>query len=144
MLTLAEKIKWLGENFVVLGPYNQGEWERAAADLAKRPDTDLIGVIGYSPGANNAIQIAARLHRKMDFVAGIQASYWGAGVSWSGTIMVPPNVGYALGTYNPNFISTLGFGYARFATPPAYRGTLRLVTNRDLHWDVDNDQAFTD
>jgi hypothetical protein len=112
MLTLAEKIKWLGENFVVLGPYNQAEWERAAVDLTKRPESDLAGVIGYSLGANNAVQLAARLHRNVDYLAGIQASYRGAGVSWSGTIMVPPNVGYALGIYNPIFISTFGFGYA--------------------------------
>ena len=97
MLTLAEKIKWLGVNFVVLGPYNQTEWETAAAVLAKRPESDLIGIIGYSLGANNAVQLAARLPRKVDYLAGIQASYWGAGVSWSGTIMLPPNVGYALG-----------------------------------------------
>jgi hypothetical protein len=87
MLTLAEKIKWLGANFVVLGPYNQKEWEKAAVDLAKRPESDLIGVIGYSLGANNAVQLATRLPRKLDYLAGIQASYWGAGVSWSGTIM---------------------------------------------------------
>ena len=142
MLTLAEKIKRLGENFVVLGPYKQTEWEAAAAVLAKRPESDLIGIIGYSLGANNAVQLAARLHRKVDYLAGIQASYWGAGVSWSGTIMVPPNVEYALGIYNPSFISTFGLGYARFATPPSYRGTLRLVTNLDLHWDVDNDTGI--
>lgn len=142
MLTLAEKIKWLGENFVVLGPYNHGDWERAAADLAKRPDSDLLGVIGYSLGANNAVQLAARLPRKVDYLAAIQASYWGAGVSWSGIIMVPPNVGYALGIDNPSFISTFGLGYAQFATPAAYKGTLRLVTNRDLHWDVDNDAGI--
>ena len=142
MLTLAEKIKWLGENFVVLGPYNQAEWETAAAVLAKRPESDLLGVIGYSLGANNAVQLATRLPRKVDYLAGIQASYWGAGVSWSGTIVLPPNVEYALGIYNPTFISTFGLGYARFATPPAYKGTLRLVTNRDLHWDVDNDAGI--
>ena len=142
MLTLAEKIKWLGANFLVLGPYNQAEWERAATDLAKRPDSDLLGVVGYSLGANNAVQLAASLHRRVDYLAGVQASYWGAGVSWSGTIMIPPNVDYALGIYNPAFISTFGFGYARFATPPSYRGTLRLVTNRDLHWDVDNDSGI--
>jgi hypothetical protein len=45
MLTLAEKIKRLGENFVVLGPYKQTEWEAAAAVLAKRPESDLIGII---------------------------------------------------------------------------------------------------
>jgi hypothetical protein len=142
MLTLAEKIKWLGANFVVLGPYNQKEWEKAAVDLAKRPESDLIGVIGYSLGANNAVQLATRLPRKLDYLAGIQASYWGAGVSWSGTIMLPPNVGYALGIYNPTFISTFGFGYARYATPLSYTGTLRLVRNRDLHWDVDNDTGI--
>ena len=64
MLTLAEKIKWLGENFVVLGPYKQTEWEAAAAVLAKRPESDLIGIIGYSLGANNAVQLAARLPEK--------------------------------------------------------------------------------
>jgi hypothetical protein len=112
MLTLGEKIKWLGENFVVLGPHNQGEWEKAAVDLDKRPDSDLLGILGYSLGVNNAVQLAARLHRKVDYLAGIQASFWGTGVSWSGTIMIPPNVGYALGIYNPTFISTFGFGYA--------------------------------
>jgi hypothetical protein len=142
MLTLAEKIKWLGGNFLVLGPYNQREWETAAVDLAKRPASDVLGVIGYSLGANNAVQLAARLHRKVDYLAGIQASYWGMGVSWSGAIMLPPNVGYALGIYNPIFISTFGLGYARFAAPPGYRGNLRLVTNRDLHWDVDNDTGI--
>jgi hypothetical protein len=76
MLTLAEKIKWLGENFVVLGPYNHGDWETAAADLAKRPESDLLGIIGYSLGANNAVQLATRLPRKVDRV----------GVKWKRTL----------------------------------------------------------
>jgi hypothetical protein len=42
MLTLGEKIEGLGENFVVLGPYNQTEWERAAVDLASRHRESVI------------------------------------------------------------------------------------------------------
>ena len=33
MLTLADKIKKLGKNFVVLGPYDQDAWQQAADDL---------------------------------------------------------------------------------------------------------------
>ncbi len=139
MLTLAEKIKRRGNNFIVLGPYERDEWQQAAADLAERPASDLIGVIGYSLGANNAVHVARKLARVVDYLAGIQASYWGAGVSWSGTILLPPNVRQALSIYNPSFLSTLGLGYARFAASPEFNGTLRVLPNRDLHWDVDND-----
>jgi hypothetical protein len=114
MLTFGEKTEGLGENFVVLGPYNQTKWERAAADLASRPESDLIGVIGCRLGVNNAIRIAAQLTTKVDYLVAIQASYWGTGVNWCGAITLPPNVGTVLGVYNPCFISTFGLGHARF------------------------------
>jgi len=141
MLTLAEKIKRRGRNFIVLGPYDQGDWQHAASELAKRPAGDLIGIIGYSLGANNAARIARQLKRPVDYLAGIQASYWGRGVNWPGTISLPSNVRHALSVYNPSFVSTLGLGYARFAARPEFTGRLRLVLNHDLHWDVDNDSG---
>ena len=52
----------------MLGPYDQSEWEQAAADLARRA-SDLIGAIGYSLGANNVVEIAAELGRKIDYIA---------------------------------------------------------------------------
>ena len=60
MRTLAAKIKSLGKGFLVLGPYDQGDWQQAADDLDNRPKSDLIGAVGYSLGANNVIEIAAR------------------------------------------------------------------------------------
>lgn len=90
MLTLAGKIKKLGTGFVVLGPYDQSQWQEAAGDLANRPAADLIGAVGYSLGANNVVQIAGMLGRKIDYVAGIQPSFWGLGVDWSAAIALPP------------------------------------------------------
>ena len=139
MLTLAQKIKGLGKNFAVLGPYDQSEWEQAAADLTHRPKSDLIGAIGYSLGANNVVEIAAELGRKIDYIAGIQPSYWGLGVDWSGVITLPPNVGCALNIYNPNFPATFGLGYARYAAPAVFAGKLQIHTTSDLHPEVDND-----
>jgi len=139
MLTLAGKIKVLGANFLVLGPYDQSAWQQAANDLNKRPASDLIGALGYSLGANNVIEIAAELGRKVDYIAGIQPSYWGLGVDWSGIIALPPNVGTALNIYNPNFAATFGLGYARYAAPAGFAGHLQLVTTDDLHPEVDND-----
>ena len=139
MLTLADKIKKLGASFVVLGPYEQDAWQQAAADLNDRPAGDLIGAVGYSLGANNVVEIAAELGRKIDYIAGIQPSYWGLGVDWSGVITLPPNVGRALNIYNPSFAATFGLGYARYAAPAGFSGSLQLVSNDDLHPDVDND-----
>jgi hypothetical protein len=139
MLALAEKIRQLGKNFVVLGPYDQSEWEKAANDLANRPKSDLIGAVGYSLGANNVVEIAAELGRKVDYIAGIQPSYWGLGVDWSGLITLPPNVGYALNIYNPYFAATFGLGYARYAAPAGFPGKLQVTTTSDLHPEVDND-----
>ncbi len=142
MLTLAGKIRKLGKDFVVLGPYDQSDWQKAAADLAKRPSGDVIGAVGYSLGANNIVEIAAELGRRIDYLAGIQASFWGAGADWSGTIGLPPNVGFALSIYNPYFAATLGLGYARYAAPARFGGRLCLFTTRDLHPDVDNDAGL--
>ena len=139
MLTLTEKIKRLGKNFTVLGPYDQSEWEQAANDLTNRPKGDLIGAVGYSLGANNAVEIAVELGRKLDYIAGIQPSYWGLGVDWSGLITLPPNVGCALNIYNPNFVATFGLGYARYAAPAGFAGQLQVCASNDLHPDVDND-----
>ena len=139
MLTLAGKIAKLGANFIVLGPYDQDAWPQAAADLNARPPSDLIGAVGYSLGANNVVEIAAELGRRIDYIAGIQPSYWGLGVDWSGVITLPPNVGCALNVYNPNFAATFGLGYARYAAPAGFSGRLQLVTTEDLHPDVDND-----
>jgi len=139
MLTLAGKIKQLGANFIVLGPYDQDDWPQAAADLNARPSGDLIGAVGYSLGANNVVEIAAELGRRIDYIGGIQPSYWGLGVDWSGVITLPPNVGYALNIYNPNFVATCGLGYARYAAPAGFFGRLQLVATADLHPDVDND-----
>jgi hypothetical protein len=139
MLTLAGKIKALGKNFLVLGPYDQDDWQQAADDLNARPSSDLIGAVGYSLGANNVVEIAAELGRRIDYIAGIQPSFWGLGVDWSGTISLPPNVGAALNIYNPNFAATFGLGFARYAAPAGFAGSLQLVTNSDLHPDVDND-----
>ncbi len=139
MLVLAEKIRKLGRNFIVLGPYNQSEWEQAAQDLARRPKSDLIGAIGYSLGANNVVEIAARLGRHVDYIAGIQPSFWGLGVDWSGTITLPPNVGLARNIYNPNFLATLGLGFVRYVAPADFSGRLQVSTTRDLHLDVDDD-----
>jgi hypothetical protein len=139
MLTLAGKIKKLGTGFVVLGPYDQSQWQEAAGDLANRPAADLIGAVGYSLGANNVVQIAGMLGRKIDYVAGIQPSFWGLGVDWSAAIALPPRVGAARCIYNPNFLATGGLGYARYAAPEAFAGRLRLTTTNDLHPDVDAD-----
>ena len=95
--------------------------------------------MGYSLGANNVVEIAAELGRRIDYIAGIQPSYWGLGVDWSGVITLPPNVGYALNVYNPTFASTFGLGYARYAAPAGFAGHLQLLSNADLHPDVDND-----
>ena len=139
MLTLAGKIKKLGASFVVLGPYDQDAWQQAADDLDKRPAGDQLAAIGYSLGANNVVEIAAELGRRIEFIAGIQPSFWGLGVDWSGSIMLPPNAGSALCIYNPNFAATFGLGYARYVTPAGFTGKLQLVTTKDLHPDVDND-----
>jgi hypothetical protein len=85
------------------------------------------------------VEIAAELGRRIDYIAGIQPSFWGLGVDWSGTISLPPNVGAALNIYNPNFTATFGLGFARYAAPAGFAGSLQLVTNSDLHPDVDND-----
>jgi hypothetical protein len=139
MLTLAGKIKALGKNYLVLGPYDQDDWQQAADDLNARPAGDLIGAVGYSLGANNVVEIATELGRRIDYIAGIQPSFWGLGVDWFGTISLPPNVGAALNIYNPNFAATFGLGFARYAAPAGFAGSLQLVTNSDLHPDVDND-----
>jgi hypothetical protein len=139
MLTLAAKIRRLGKNFVVLGPYDQSEWQQAADDLVHRPKTDLIGAVGYSLGANNLVEVATELGRKIDYIAGIQPSYWGLGADWSGTITLPSNVGYARNIYNPNFLATFGLGYARYAAPAGFSGKLQISVTSDLHPDVDND-----
>ena len=139
MLTLAAKIKALGTNFVVLGPYDQSQWQQAADDLGERPPGVLIGAIGYSLGANNVVRIAAQLGRKLDYVAGIQPSYWGQGADWSGVITLTPNIGMARCVYNPLFAATGGLGYARYAGPAGFTGKLQLSTTADLHPDVDND-----
>ena len=142
MLTLAGKIEKLGADFVVLGPYDQDAWQQAADDLGRRPAGNLIGAIGYSLGANNIVEIAAELGRRIDYIGGIQPSYWGLGVDWSGVITLPPNVGYALNIYNPNFAATCGLGYARYAAPAGFSGRLQLVATADLHPDVDNDAGI--
>jgi hypothetical protein len=142
MRTLAEKIVKLGTNVVVLGPYDQSDWQQAAADLAKRPASDLIGAIGYSLGANNIVEIAAELGRKINYIAGIQPSYWGLGVDWSGDITLPPNVGFALNIFNPLFGATFGLGYARYVAPSGFTGSLHLLPTADLHPDVDNDAGL--
>ena len=139
MLTLADKIRSLGANFAVLGPYAESAWEQAAADLDKRPASELIGAVGYSLGANNVVEIAAELGRKIDYLAGIQPSYWELGVDWSGVIVLPPNVRFALGIYNPSFAATFGLGYARYSAPAGFTGNLQLLTTSELHPDVDND-----
>jgi hypothetical protein len=139
MLKLAQKIKALGNSFTVLGPYDQSQWEQAAHDLGQRPKSELIGAVGYSLGANNVVEIAAELGRKIDYVAGIQPSYWGLGVDWSGIITLPPNVGCALNVCNPSFAATFGLGYARYAAPAGFAGRLELRTTDDLHPAVDND-----
>ncbi len=84
-------------------------------------------------------EIAVELGRKIDYIAGIQPSFWGLGADWSGVIALPPNVGCALNVYNPNFAATFGLGYARYAAPAGFAGSLRLVATSDLHPDVDND-----
>lgn len=139
MLVLAEKIRQLGKTFIVLGPYNQSDWQQAADDLARRPKSDLIAAIGYSLGANNVVQIAATLGRRVDYVAGIQPSFWGFGVDWSGTITLPDNIGFARNIFNPNFIATLGLGFARYAAPAGFPGRLQINTTSDLHPEVDDD-----
>jgi hypothetical protein len=139
MLTLAGKIRKLGKNVTVLGPYDQSQWEQAAEDLALRPKTDLIGAVGYSLGANNVVEIAAELGRPIDYIAGIQPSYWGLGVAWSGVIVLPPSVRYARNVYNPNFAATFGLGYASYAAPAGFSGKLHVVATDDLHPEVDND-----
>jgi len=134
MLTLAGKIKQLGTNFTVLGPYDQDAWPLAAADLAARPSGDLIGAVGYSLGANNVVQIAARLKRKVDYLAGIQPSVWGAGCfPLAPTIALPANVRSARCVYNPTWLDTIGLGYGRYGAPAI------LTANSDLHPAVDND-----
>jgi len=140
ILTLADKIKALGTGFLVLGPYDQNDWQQAADDLGKRPTGDLIGAVGYSLGANNVVEIALALGRKLDFIAGIQPSYWG--VDWSGGITLPANVGTALCIYNPYFAATFGLGYARYVAPVAFPGTLKVVLTNDLHPDADNDAGI--
>jgi len=142
MLTLAGKIRALGENFIVLGPYDPSAWEQAAADLDARPASDLLGAVGYSLGANNIVEIAAELGRKIGYLAGIQASFWGLGGDWSGAITLPPNVGRALSIYNPNFAATFGLGYARYVAPSPFAGSLQLVSTGDLHPDADNDAGI--
>ena len=142
MRTLAAKIKSLGNGFLVLGPYDQGDWQQAADDLDNRPKSDLIGAVGYSLGANNVVEIAARTGCKIDFIAGIQPSYWGLGVDWSGGITLPANVGAALCIYNPIFAATFGLGYARYAAPAAFPGTLKVIVTGDLHPDADNDAGI--
>jgi hypothetical protein len=139
MLTLADKIKALGKGFLVLGPYDQDDWQQAADDLGKRPKGELIGAVGYSLGANNVIEIATAVGRKIDFIAGIQPSYWGLGVDWSGGIALPSNVSKALCIYNPYFAATFGLGYAHYAATAGFPGTLKVVVTADLHPDVDND-----
>jgi hypothetical protein len=139
MRMLSDKIKALGTSFVVLGPYDQSFWQQAADDLGKRPSNNIIGAVGYSLGANNVVAIAAALGRKLDYIAGIQPSYWGLGADWSGSITVPPNVGAALCIYNPSFAATGGLGYARYAAPLGFIGKLQTKTTVDLHPDVDND-----
>jgi hypothetical protein len=139
MLTLAGKIKKLGSNFVVLGPYDPSAWQQAADDLNKRPRSDLIGAVGYSLGANNIVQISAEIGHNIDYVGGVQPSYWGLGADWSGVITLPPNVGSALCIYNPYFAATFGLGYVRYAAPAGFAGKLQLLTTDDLHPDVDND-----
>lgn len=76
MLTLAGKIRALGKSFVVLGPYDQDAWPQAADDLNRQPAGTLLAAVGYSLGANNVVQIAAALGRKIDYIAGIQPSFW--------------------------------------------------------------------
>ena len=142
MLTLADKISALGPGFRVLGPYDQDEWQRAADELGKRPKADRIGAVGYSLGANNVVEIAASLGRKIDFIAGIQPSFWGSGVDWSGNIALPANIATALCIYNPVFAATFGLGYARFAAAAGFPGTLETVVTGDLHPDVDNDAGI--
>ena len=58
---------------------------------------------------------------------------------WSGVIVLPPNVRFALGIYNPSFAATFGLGYARYSAPAGFTGNLQLLTTRELHPDVDND-----
>ncbi|HEY1982486.1 MAG TPA: hypothetical protein VGH13_20610 [Xanthobacteraceae bacterium] len=142
MLTLADKIKALGESFIVLGPYDQDDWQQAADDLGKRPNGDQIGAVGYSLGANNIVEVATAISRKIEFVAGIQPSYWGLGVDWQGSITLPANVGAALCIYNPYFVATFGLGYARYAAPARFPGTLKVVVTNDLHPDADNDAGI--
>jgi hypothetical protein len=142
MLTLAEKIKKLGANVVVLCPYDQDAWPQAAEALDKRPKSDLLAAVGYSLGANNVVEIAAELGRAVAYIAGIQPSFWGLGVDWSGAITLPPNVGCALSIYNPNFAATFGLGYARYAAPSDFAGKLQSLTTADLHPDVDNDAGL--
>lgn len=133
MRTLGDKIAALGKNFVV-HEYDESQWPDAALDLmdAARPG-DLIALLGYSLGANNIVQIAATLTRKVDYIAGIQPSYWGAGAAWSGAIALPANVRKALCIYNANWAATFGLGFARYGAPA------KLLATTDLHPAVDND-----
>jgi len=142
MLTLAQKIRALGPNFIVTGPYNESQWPAALAVLKAQAPDWVLAAVGYSLGANNIVQIAAGLGvRRMDYLAGIQASYWGAGVFWSGNILLPANVRVARTIYNPSFVSTGGLGYARYID---YFPSIKLISTptTDLHPDVDNDAGL--
>ena len=139
MLTLAGKIKKLGGGFVVLGPYDQSEWQQAAGDLAKRPAADLVGAIGYSLGANNVVQIAGKLDRKIDYVAGIQPLFWALGSAGRRQLrcrrMSARHAASTIRISWPPAASVTRVTQRRKPLPVSFR----LTTTSDLHPDVDTD-----
>jgi len=124
----------------VLGPYDQDAWATAADDLDKRPAGDLLAAVGYSLGANNVVEIAAELGRKIVFNRRHPAVVLGLGVDWSGSIMLPPECRFGAVHLQSKFCRDVRARLCALrAASRLCRPNLQLVTTEDLHPDVDND-----
>jgi len=125
---LASEIKKLGPDVVVLGPYDQANWQQCAHDLSRYTVEKLV-CIGYSMGANNTTFVANSLSH-LDLLIAIQPTMWEQAET------IPSKVKKAIEIYNPNVVETAGLG-ARKLT--GFHTS--YVTNSDLHPYADNDPA---
>lgn len=105
------------------------------------PASIKVIVIGNSCGAVTAPFDAIQSKRAVDLVAGIQPSTDGCEGDYSGTNPIPPNVRYALDTYNPSCPETFGLGCQLYTAGPTTK--LTIVQRPDLHPALSQD-SFTD
>lgn len=133
MDTLAYRLRNLGSQIEVRGPYQFDQWQQVASEMKSTPPEILVAVAGYSCGANNAPMAAASVaSRTVALVAGIQASTWLS--IWCRSPILSRNVVAAREIYNPNCFQTGGLGCQLYQPGPGFAGgRLTIIKRYDMH-----------